>query len=189
MLRKGENGQTANRLGPGGTYKYEDLYLLPGSKLEINTSQPVTLKIKGDIHIAPGAKICNVTSFNSPCGNGKASQLTIIQADTAEASSQVNERVQCDIDSRPNYLHTGEAKPLRTGGRTFTIQSTGRSNESLNAFVYAPSNTVVSAGVAKSWNNLGRYQWLQEHNSQQVRDCQQGWLSTSLAKQSNSASL
>ena len=166
MLRKGENGQTANRLGPGGTYKYEDLYLLPGSKLEINTSQPVTLKIKGDIHIAPGAKICNVTSFNSPCGNGKASQLTIIQADTAEASSQVNERVQCDIDSRPNYLHTGEAKPLRTGGRTFTIQSTGRSNESLNAFVYAPSSTVVSAGVSKSWNNQGRYQWLQEHNSQ-----------------------
>ena len=145
MVRKGENGQTTNRLGPGGIYQFDDLYLLPGSKLEINTSQPVTLKVKGDIHIAPGAKICNVTSFNAQCGSGKASQLTIVQADTAEANSQVNERVQCDIDSRPNYRHTGEAKPLTTGGRTFTVQSTGGGSESLNAFIYAPSSTVVSA--------------------------------------------
>ena len=163
MVRKGENGQTTNRLGPGGIYQFDDLYLLPGSKLEINTSQPVTLKVKGDIHIAPGAKICNVTSFNAQCGSGKASQLTIVQADTAEANSQVNERVQCDIDSRPNYRHTGEAKPLTTGGRTFTVQSTG--GETLNAFI-CRSSTVVSTGVGKAWNNQGRYQWLQDHNSQ-----------------------
>ena len=166
MLRKGENGSANNRLGTGGIYQYGDMYLLPGSRLEINTSQPVTLKVTGDIHIAPGAKICNVTSFGQQCGNGKASQLTIIQGSTAEATSQVSERIQCDIDSRANYLHTGEAKPLTTGGRTFTIQGTGRGNESLNAFIYAPSSTVVSAGVAKSWNNQGRYQWAQNHNSQ-----------------------
>ena len=166
MLRKGENGRTTNRLGPGGIYQFDDLYLLPGSRLDINTSQPVTLKVRGDIHIAPGAKICNVTSFNTQCGNGKASQLTIIQGSTAEATSQVNERVQCDIGSRPDYRRTGEAMPLTTGGRTFTIQSTGRNNESFNAFIYAPSSTLVSAGVAKSWNSQGRYQWVQDHNTQ-----------------------
>ena len=94
MLREGENGSSANRLGPGGIYEFDDLYLLPGSRLEVNTSQPVTLKISGDIHISAGAKLCNVTSFGGQCGNGKASQLTIIQGSTAEANSRVNERVQ-----------------------------------------------------------------------------------------------
>ena len=166
MLREGENGSSANRLGPGGIYQFDDLYLLPGSRLEVNTSQPVTLKISGDIHISAGAKLCNVTSFGGQCGNGKASQLTIIQGTTAEANSQVNERVQCDITDRADYRHTGEGKPITTAGRTFTVQGTGRRNESLNAFIYAPSSTVVSAGIPKSWNNQGRYQWVQKQKTQ-----------------------
>ena len=166
MLRKGENNQSMNRLGPGGIYQFDDLYLLPGSKLEINTSSPVTLKVKGDIHIAAGAKICNVKYFGQQCGAGQASQLTIVQGSNAEATSQVSERVQCDVADRANYLHTGEAKPISTAGRTFTVQGTGRSNESFNAFIFAPSSTLVSAGVPKSWNNGGRYQWMQEHNAQ-----------------------
>ena len=110
MLREGENGRSANQLGPGGVYEFDDLYLLPGSRLEINTTQPVTLKINGDIHISAGAKLCNVTSFGGQCGNGKASQLTIIQGSTAEANSRVNERVQCDIADRADYRHTGESQ-------------------------------------------------------------------------------
>ena len=57
MLRKGDNSNTTlSQLGPGGIYEFEDLFLLAGSRLEINTSQPVTLKVKGDIHIGAGAK-------------------------------------------------------------------------------------------------------------------------------------
>ena len=163
MYRKGDNDSAANQLAPGLTYQYDDLYLLPGSKLEINTSRPVTLKVKGDIHIAPGAKICNVSAYRQPCGSGKASQLTIVQGSSAEATSQVSEKVQCDIGSRANYQHTGEARPISSDGRTFTVQGTGRNNESLNAFIFAPSSTFVSAGVAKSSRNQGRYQWIQDH--------------------------
>ena len=164
MLRKGDNSNTRlSRLGPGGIYEFNDLFLLPGSKLEINTSIPVTLKIKGDVHIGAGAKLCNVTSFGQRCGSGSASNLTIIQGSTAEATSQINEKLMCDIDSRPNQSHTGEAKPISGDGRTFVVQSTGRDGESLNAFIYAPSSTFVSAGVAKSSRNLGQYQRTQDH--------------------------
>ena len=96
------------------------------------------------------------------CGNGKASALTIIQGSTNEANSQVSEKLQCDIDDQPNYTHTGEGKPISSDGRTFTVQSTGRSNEDLSAFIFAPSSTFVSAGVAKSSKNDGQNQWIQE---------------------------
>jgi len=168
MLRKGDNGNTTlSRLGPGGIYKFDDLFLLPGSRLEINTSQPVKLKVTGDIHIGAGAKLCNVTAFGQKCGNGKASNLTIIQGSTAEATSQVNEKLMCDIDSRPNQSHTGEARPISSDGRTLTVQSTGTNGESLNAFIYAPSSTFVSAGVAKSSRNQGQFQRIQDHLTSQ----------------------
>ena len=163
MLRKGDNSNTTlSQLGPGGNYEFEDLFLLAGSRLEINTSQPVTLKVKGDIHIGAGAKICNVSSFGQRCGSGNASSLTIIQGSTAEATSQVNEKLMCDIDSRPNQTHTGEAKPVDDDGRTFIVQGTGSSSDSLNAFIYAPSSTFVSAGIAKSSKSNGQYQRTQE---------------------------
>lgn len=166
MLRKGDNNTTSlSRLGPGGIYEFDDLFLLAGSKLEINTSQPVTLKVKGDIHIGAGAKVCNVSAFGQRCGSGNASDLTIIQGSTAEATSQVSQRLMCDIDSRPNQFHTGEGRPLSSDGRTFVVQGTGSNNDSLNAFIYAPSSTFVSAGIAKSSTSNGQYQRTQEQLS------------------------
>ena len=163
MLRKGDNSNTdLSRIGPGGIFEFDDLFLLPGSRLEVNTSQPVTLKVKGDIHIGAGAKLCNVTAFGQKCGSGNASNLTIINGSTAEATSQVTEKLMCDIDGRANQTHTGEAQPISSDGRTFVVQGTGTHNESLNAFIYAPSSTFVSAGIAKSSTNNGRYQRTQE---------------------------
>ena len=154
MLRKGDNANTTtSQLGPGGIYEFNDIYLLPGSKLEVDTSKPVTLKVKGDIHISPGAKLCNVTAFGSTCGSGKASNLTIIQGSTADANKQITDKLQCDIDAQPNYTHTGEAKPIGTDGTTFTVQGTGKNGESMNAFIFTPASTFVSAGVAKSSRN------------------------------------
>mgnify|MGYP004311757627 CR=1 FL=1 len=170
MLRKGDNNNAAlSRIGPGGNYEFEDLFLLPGSILNVNTSQPVTIKVKGDIHIGAGAKLCNVSGFGQRCGSGSAGNLTIIQGSTTEATRQVNEKLMCDINSRPNFTHTGEAKPKpnSSDGRTFIVQGTGRETESLNAFIYAPSSTFVSAGIAKSTRNQGRYQRTQEHLTNQ----------------------
>ena len=191
ILRKGENNSTQNRIGPGGIYEFDDLYLLPGSKLDVDTSKPVTLKIRGDIHIAAGAKICNVRTFGQSCGSGKASQLTIIQGSTAEATSEVSEKIQCDMNLRDTYLLTGEAEPVSVGGRTMTIQGTGTSNESLSAFIYAPSSTVISAGVAKSWNNSGRYQWVQQHGAKHTHSVIQkgGYLHLAIRNSSTNASL
>ena len=83
------------------------------------------------------------------------------------------------MNHRDTYLLTGEAEPVSVGGRTMTIQGTGTSNESLNAFIYAPSSTVISAGVAKSWNNSGRYQWVQQHGAKHTHSViQKRWLPT-----------
>ena len=187
MLRKGENGQGTNQLGPGGIYQFEDLYLLAGSRLDINTSKPVTLNIKGDIHIAPGAKICNVNSFNSQCGSGKASQLTIIQADTAEANSQVNERVQCDIDSRPNYRHTGEAKPLSIGGEHLQFKAL----EEATSHSTHSSMRQVALLYLQVWANPGTTRALsmatRAQLAAQIRDCQQGWASIRRSRDNQSS--
>ena len=75
----------------------------------------------------------------------------------------MNEKIMCDINSRANQSNTGEASPLSTDGRTFIAQGTGSVNDSLNAFIYAPSSTFVSAGVAKSSLNNGQQQRTQDH--------------------------
>ena len=167
MLRQGDS-TSQSRLGPGGIYTFDNLFLLPGSRLEVNTSQPVTIKIRegGSVHIAAGAKLCNVKGFGQTCGNGDSSQLTIIQGSTSRANQESTAKMQCDISDRPSSQHTAEASSTSATAESFVVESTGAANESLNAFIYGPASTLVSSGVTKSWNYGGRYQWRQWHGSQ-----------------------
>ncbi len=129
-------------------YEMEGLFVKgDGGTLSITTSDdsPVTLLIKGDIDVSNGGKICHRhISSTAQCGSGKPANLTIQVLRSEPNKGLYTIPSTCNRDS--NSLGGIQlADQPSNPNPSILISSTGKNNEKLSSFIYAPRSTFISS--------------------------------------------